>query len=539
MSTADPRPDKNGHEPEVCAAQVRLLYEQAPSALIATLANAAILVFILWKLVPPPLLLGWLLACALVALGRFGLRRAYLRRHPPPEESRQWKRRFLSGVLANGLLWGVAGFFFFVEQSHLHQLFLAFVLAGMASGSIATLSPVRNAYPMFLGPALLPFVVRLAGAGDDVQMGMSGMMLLYIVMMGMISRRQHLAVTESLRLRFANLDLLDDLRRAKDHQALVNRELAAEITEKHLAQFSLEQANCALEQRVWARTEALVQSEQALREADRRKDEFLALLGHELRNPLAPIRNAVQIMKRTNLDAARIAWCRDVIDRQAEHLARLVNDLLDVSRISRGKIELRREPLALADIVQRAVETSRPLIDARGHELTVRLPPEPVRVEGDRVRLAQVVSNLLNNAAKYTDKGGRIMLVVEPSHEDVLIRVRDNGRGIDPAALSCLFELFYQVDRTLDRAEGGLGIGLSLVRSLVAMHGGAIWAVSEGRGRGSEFLVRLPRLADSSPGQSWLTGSGGPGQSHDAPSESHRNPSGGGAETRRVFKVFA
>jgi PAS domain S-box-containing protein len=239
------------------------------------------------------------------------------------------------------------------------------------------------------------------------------------------------------------------------------------------------------------------QAEAALLEADQRKDEFLAMLAHELRNPLAPISNAVQIMKRSGLDETRLTWCRDIIGRQVEHLVRLVDDLLDVSRISRNKIELKKEPLEVSAIVQRAVETSQPLIDARRHEFTVQLPPEQVYVEGDLVRLSQVVSNLLNNAAKYTDEGGRINLAVEPAGDEIFIRVRDNGRGIDPSALSGLFQLFYQVDRTIDRAEGGLGIGLALVKSLVAMHGGEVWTYSEGRGKGSEFVIRLPCLRTS------------------------------------------
>jgi PAS domain S-box-containing protein len=234
------------------------------------------------------------------------------------------------------------------------------------------------------------------------------------------------------------------------------------------------------------------QTQDLLKEIAVRKDEFLAMLAHELRNPLAPISNAVQIMKRSHADEVRLAWCQDVIGRQVEQLARLVDDLLDISRISRGKIELKQKILKVSTIVQRAVETNQPLMEARRHELTVQLPPEPIYVEGDLMRLAQVVSNLLNNAAKYTDAGGFIKLSVEQIGNHVFIRVRDNGRGIDPASLSSLFELFYQVDRTIDRAEGGLGIGLSLVKSLVAMHGGDVWAESEGRGQGSEFVVRLP-----------------------------------------------
>ncbi|MGZ4998776.1 MAG: ATP-binding protein [Methylomonas sp.] len=238
----------------------------------------------------------------------------------------------------------------------------------------------------------------------------------------------------------------------------------------------------------------------ALRESDRHKDEFLAMLAHELRNPLAPISNALHIMTQSSsLDETRLSWCRDVIGRQIEHMVRLVDDLLDVSRISQGKIELKKKPLELSLIVQRAVETSQPLIDARHHQFSITLPPEPVFVEGDLVRLSQVVSNLLNNAAKYTDEGGCIKLSVEPTDNEIFIRVSDNGRGIDPSALSGLFQLFYQVDRTIDRSEGGLGIGLALIKSLVTLHDGHVWAQSQGRGKGSEFVVKLPRLVLPSP----------------------------------------
>jgi PAS domain S-box-containing protein len=234
--------------------------------------------------------------------------------------------------------------------------------------------------------------------------------------------------------------------------------------------------------------------EQALKDADRRKDEFLALLAHELRNPLAPIRNVVEIQKLANMEPSRIAWCNAIIERQVEHLTRLVDDLLDVSRISRGLVDLKKEPLEIRDFFQLAVETSQPMIDARRHTFTMTLPTEPLWVEGDRIRLAQVVSNLITNAAKYTDEGGHIELSVEPAGDEVCIRVTDNGCGIDPVDLPSLFDLFYQVSGHIDRSQGGLGIGLSLVQRLVAEHGGHVRAISAGRGRGSEFEVRLPRL---------------------------------------------
>jgi PAS domain S-box-containing protein len=240
-------------------------------------------------------------------------------------------------------------------------------------------------------------------------------------------------------------------------------------------------------------------AEQALQlqDAARRKDEFLAMLAHELRNPLAPIRNAVEIQKLANSDPSRLTWCTEIIERQVKHLTRLVDDLLDVSRISRGLVELKKEPLEIRDFILPAVETSRPLIDTRRHTFSLALPLDPVWVEGDRIRLAQIVSNLINNAAKYTEEGGHIGLSVEASDREVGIQVSDNGSGIDPAELSHLFDLFYQADRNIDRAQGGLGIGLSLVHNLVAKHGGNVQAFSAGRGQGSKFVVRLPRLIHS------------------------------------------
>ncbi len=229
----------------------------------------------------------------------------------------------------------------------------------------------------------------------------------------------------------------------------------------------------------------------ALREADRRKDDFLATLAHELRNPLAPLRNALQIMKLSD-NGGGAANVREMMERQLQQMVRLVDDLLDVSRITKGKIELRKERLALATVVQSAQEISRPLIETARHELTVNLPSEPLLVDGDLTRLAQVLSNLLNNAAKYTPEGGRIWLTVERDGSEAVMQVRDNGTGIPADMLPRIWEIFTQVDRTLERSQGGLGIGLSLVRRLVEMHGGSVDGFSEGVGRGSTFTVRLP-----------------------------------------------
>ena len=234
-------------------------------------------------------------------------------------------------------------------------------------------------------------------------------------------------------------------------------------------------------------------AEDALRQADRRKDEFLATLAHELRNPLAPIHNAIQILNLNLAEGPEREWALGVIDRQAKQLSRLVDDLLDVSRITRDRLELRKERVELSRIVQAATEASRPIIAGRGHELTVTLPDQIV-LDADPTRLAQVFSNLLNNAAKYSEPGGRIELRAERSGSHVVVRVRDFGVGIARDMLSRIFDLFHQVEPSMERISGGLGVGLTLVKRLVEMHGGQVVATSEGVNKGSEFVVRLPVL---------------------------------------------
>jgi PAS domain S-box-containing protein len=235
----------------------------------------------------------------------------------------------------------------------------------------------------------------------------------------------------------------------------------------------------------------LKQVEHELRELDQRKNEFLATLAHELRNPLAPLRNGVEVL-RIARDPAMAEKARTMMERQLQQMVRLVDDLLDVSRVSRGKIELRRDNVELAAVLRNAIETSQPLMAERGHELVARIPRDKIVVYADMTRLSQVFWNLLNNAAKYTEAGGRIELDLEMGEGSVAITVRDNGIGIPPNMLSRVFDIFTQVDRSLEKAQGGLGIGLSIARRLVEMHGGTIQAHSEGHGRGSTFTVTLP-----------------------------------------------
>lgn len=232
-----------------------------------------------------------------------------------------------------------------------------------------------------------------------------------------------------------------------------------------------------------------------LSENDRRKNEFLATLAHELRNPLAPMSNMLEVVKRANGDGAILKQAHDTIERQLGQMVRLVDDLLDLNRITHDRLELRRDDVELSSVIQQAVEVARPLIDAAGHKLIVELPNEPIYLNADRARLAQVFGNLLNNSSKYTRAGGSISLIVKRDDDEVEVTVKDNGAGIPPDKLNTIFEMFMQVDSTSDRSQGGLGIGLTLVKRLVEMHGGRIEPRSAGEGMGSEFIVRLPILS--------------------------------------------
>ncbi|HEY8048187.1 MAG TPA: ATP-binding protein, partial [Ramlibacter sp.] len=271
-----------------------------------------------------------------------------------------------------------------------------------------------------------------------------------------------------------------------------NRLLLNEVAERRNAEEMLGELNRTLDRRVRERTSELQQSEGRMREANRRKDEFLATLAHELRNPLAPVRNAVELLKRQANEPDRVGWATELIDRQVTLFSRLIDDLMDVSRINQGRIELRREVITLGDVLSDAVETVRPHIESAGHELAVLLPDQQLAVSADRTRLAQAFVNLLHNATKYTDPGGRIEVGVLVEKGAAIVTVRDTGIGIPADRLESVFEMFSQVESAISRSRGGLGIGLSLTQRLVQMHGGSVKAYSEGPGKGSRFHVHLP-----------------------------------------------
>ena len=301
-----------------------------------------------------------------------------------------------------------------------------------------------------------------------------------------------------------------------DHTVLIARNGAERPIDERAAPITDEHGRIAGSVVIFRDITERKAAEAQLKEADRRKDEFLAMLAHELRGPLAPLGNVLEILKRTEREDDMMRQVRGTIERQVRQLVRLVDDLLDVSRITRGRLELRRERVELGSILRQAVETCRPLADAQEQQISVTVPSEPIYLESDRARLAQVFYNLLNNACKYTPREGHIWLIAERTAYDVVVRVRDNGVGIEPAMMAIIFEPFRQAPQTAERSQGGLGIGLTLARRLVDMHGGTLTATSGGAGKGSEFTVRLsltrvpppPASAPAQPGAKHARGMG-------------------------------
>ena len=290
----------------------------------------------------------------------------------------------------------------------------------------------------------------------------------------------------------SKVDVFAELHRKNREISIVNRALLAEVSERRRAEQELQALNQNLDRLVAERTQALRELEAELRETDRRKDEFIATLAHELRNPLAPVRNAVQILQLPATAATDSQRARAIIARQIGVMARLIDDLMDVSRINRGRIELRREPVDLHRVLELAVEATRPHYTESRHELQITAPAQPIPLDADVTRLSQVLVNLLTNAAKYTEPGGHVEVTVQVADGAVQIAVRDDGIGLAREHLDRVFDMFSQVESAMSRSRGGLGIGLSLVKHLVELHGGRVSAESPGPGCGSTFTVALP-----------------------------------------------
>ncbi len=448
---------------QVRAAQIRLLYRNATTGIVVTIVVASLLGYCQWNVVPHFTVFVWLLYMLLVCGGRFMLVRRYWRASPSDAEAGRWSVKFAVGAGMAAAGWGTAGIVLYPEVRSMNEIFLVFVLGGVMLGAASTLAARPEAFLSFHIPTGLLPAMRLASEGDEEHLMMALLAGLFTVATVSTTWRFHRTIESSLQLGFENQHLVESLQTAKEQAEALNRDL---------------------ESRVRERTTRLL-------EADQRKDEFLATLAHELRNPLAPIRFALEGLK-AGTPPNMTARAHDVIERQVGQLVRLVDDLLEVSRITANKIQLRREPHALARLMSTAVESVMPLATAADHTIDVDLPSAPVRVNGDATRLVQVFANVLNNAVKFTPRGGHIWFAGHQESNEAVVHIRDTGIGIAPEVLPRIFDMFKQAEPILDRSSGGLGIGLTLARRLVEMHEGRIDIQSRGTGQGTEVEIRLP-----------------------------------------------
>jgi signal transduction histidine kinase len=469
---------RTGIAESVLAEQVKLLYANLPVSQVVALVNGVVLAIVQSSVIEARQVLSWLACLAVATIGRGLLGFRFARSAASVENIARWRVYFLAGAAASALVWGAAALVLYPPESVVHQVFLVFVLGGMVAGSMTLLAPVFPVFVVFALIALVPIIVRFVFAFDDIHYAMAGMGAVFLFAMLAIGKRIHATIDQSLRLRFENRDLIAYLTNEKAQVDSINASLLA-------TQEELRKSNEALETRVGERTAAL-------QELDRRKDEFLAMLSHELRNPLAPIRNSTYILNRVDAGGEQARHAIEVIERQTRHITRLVDDLLDLTRIARGKIKLRCERLNLTDLIARTVEDHSSIFKRLGVALTADLPPAAVHTNADETRMAQVIGNLLQNAAKFTPEAGQATIALRVVGSCAEIRVSDTGAGIDTELFPVLFHPFIQGSRTLARTEGGLGLGLALVKGITELHGGTVHVESGGPNRGSTFIVRLP-----------------------------------------------
>lgn len=448
---------------QVRAAETRLLYENATTGTAVTIVIASVLAYAHWDLGPRFIVSAWLIYMLFVSAARFVVAHRYWRASASDIENGRWNTALVVCVAMAAAGWGGGVIVLYPSARPLNEILLVFAVGGVMLGGASTLAARPEAFLTFLLPTGFLTSLRLAGVGDDDHLMMGLMGAVFTVAMVLTSWRFHRAIETSFGLRFENRDLVESLQAAKNDAEALNREL---------------------ELRVRDRTAQL-------EEQDQRKDEFLATLAHELRNPLAPIRFALEALK-VDSPPAMAARARDVIERQVAQLVRLVDDLLDVSRITANKIQLHRESLDLAPLMTTAVESITALAAAAGHTVHVQPPSARVRVNGDGARLVQVFANILNNAVKFTPPGGQIWFTADERPDTAIVRIRDTGTGIAPDVLPRVFDMFHQAEPVLERSTSGLGIGLTLARQLVEMHEGQIEIRSPGTGQGTEVEIRLP-----------------------------------------------
>jgi signal transduction histidine kinase/ActR/RegA family two-component response regulator len=447
----------------VQTAEIRLLYENAFTGIVATILIASLLAYAQRADASRVAVVVWWLYMLGVSAARFVTVRRYLRAPASEQDDDRWRSSFVTGAALAAAGWAAAALVLYNPARPNNETFLVFVVGGVMLGGASLLAARPEAFLTFLLPMGLVTAIRLASVADEGHLMMGFLGGLFTAATAAATWRLHRTIESSFNLRFDNEDLIESLRAEKRHSEALNRDLELRVTE---------------------RTAQLV-------EADQRKDEFLATLAHELRNPLAPIRFAVESLKAGAHPESALR-AREVIDRQVRQLVRLVDDLLDVSRITANKIHLRREVHDLSRLMATAAESIAPLAAAGQQQLEVRMPPTPIHVDGDGARLVQIFANVLHNAVKFTPHGGQIRFSAETVSGEAVVRVRDSGIGIAPEDLPRVFDMFQQAATILERSVGGLGIGLTLTRRLIEMHGGRIAIDSPGPGRGTEVEIRLP-----------------------------------------------
>jgi signal transduction histidine kinase len=482
-------------ENAVLEERVRLIYSKGLAALVTNLINSFIMVVVLWDSTSHRSSLIWLATMCVVVGVRTAIWWRYRSRGIDACNAGSGALVWIVGAGVTGIIWGSMGLIFLPVVPLGAQYVILFVIGGMVAGASASMSSYWLGFVVFATPALMLPILRFAQMGDSERMVTVLLLAIFGVAMGLIAKTSSDALGRSVRLRIRNILLVDRLNSSQEQLTKLNKDLEERVIERTQ---ELEKALANREQLIAERMAAEREREkllETLRDADRRKNDFLAMLSHELRNPLAPIRNSLVILNRTMSDNDQTQRARAVIDRQVGYMSRIVDGLLDVTRIARGKVHVERELLNLCEIVQGVVDDHRVVFDQKNIDFQFRSLPAEIWVNGDRTLLAQVIINLLQNSIKFTPSGGKVSLWLSVDTvlaQAAIICLKDTGRGIPPETLSRLFEPFIQADSNSDRKTGGLGLGLSLVKGVIDLHGGSVKAESEGIGQGSTFTIVLP-----------------------------------------------
>ncbi|HKZ16265.1 MAG TPA: ATP-binding protein [Geobacteraceae bacterium] len=497
--------DGNGlYGEQILTEQVRQLYVLAPVGFVATVVNSVIVFFIMREVVEARLINSWLAAVATVLLLRIGLVTWFWSTPLRPETAVTWKNRFVLSLAAIGLVWGSIGVYPMAEMSLAHQVFLAFVLGGMAAGASSTFAMVRSAYPMFAIPALVPIAVQFFLIPDNFHRAMGAMVCLFGLLLWRIAKHNYAVNRTSLLLRFENREMIESLRRAKEDVEELNARLMAEIESKLKAEAELRAGHEHLERVVAERTadllaanEQLTTAKDSAEAATMAKSEFLANMSHEMRTPLAGTLGMIRLVLEMEIGKEE-RQLLEMADRSAESLVRIIGDVLDFSRLEAGMMTFEQESFSIPEVIRSAVEVVSLTAREKGLDLSWKVEGSvPQQVHGDEGRLRQVLVNLIGNAVKFTEKG-RIEVFVRrlddaepPGSGFVLFSVRDTGVGIPTDQMEMIFGKFTQVDSSITRRYGGTGLGLALTRQIVEKLGGTIWAESS-IGAGSTFHFTFP-----------------------------------------------